>query len=90
MGNSRLDASVSIKFSQKFACQVSWQNIDELAQPLKKTSPMAAPSLAVAAVVAPILPENSKSNPLIPQQAKSGRCFVVGIFPIFTYLSSVN
>jgi len=29
MGNSRLDASVSIKFSQKFACQVSWQNIDE-------------------------------------------------------------
>ena len=29
MGNSRLDASVSIKFSQESACQVSWQNIDE-------------------------------------------------------------
>ena len=29
MGNSRLDASVSIKFSQESACLVSWQNIDE-------------------------------------------------------------
>ena len=28
-GKSRLDASVSIKFSQEFACQVSWQKIDE-------------------------------------------------------------
>lgn len=28
-GKSRLGASVSIKFSQEFACQVSWQKIDE-------------------------------------------------------------
>jgi hypothetical protein len=28
-GKSRLGASVSIKFSQEFASQVSWQKIDE-------------------------------------------------------------
>lgn len=52
-GKSRLGASVSIKFSQEFACNVSWQKIDEARVPRfpTRTSLMAA-ATALQMVVA--------------------------------------
>ena len=66
-GRSRLGASVSIKFSQEFASQVSWQKVDErtgveIRSP-KRTSPT-LPTTTLAAVALHLQAVTSKGKSL--------------------------